>query len=372
MKKSFLNKILLIIFVFLLSLGQLQRVELNNGIAFYFHDVFILLFLITRFFTKKINIKKYWNHPLIKFSFLWIFLGWCFAIFKNNFNPLAILYTLRLLAYFVFSINIKDFIEEDKELKTDNKNFYLFFSKLILFFGFLQYFLLPDLRFLSLAGWDDHYYRLVSTIYDPGFTGLIFVFAIAYYLSFEKRGKKDWLFLIAFMIALLLTYARSAYVALIAVLLTFFWQKKEKRKMIIVILIAFLAALPFLPKKSGGEGVNLTRTFSVTARLEHDRDILANLDNVGLVIGHGFFNPVDNSPSNHSHFADSWPVFMISNLGILGSLIFLYLLIKELFKLQKAKETLKLALILALLTHSFFNNNLSQSFIVLSFLGFYL
>jgi len=50
----------------------------------------------------------------------------------------------------------------------------------------------------------------------------------------------------------------------------------------------------------------------------------------------------------------------------------LILLIGEVKKKAQRKQNWQLSLLIALLTHSLFNNNLSQAFITLIFWGFYL
>src|SRR3989304_8999963 len=71
------------------------------------------------------------------------------------------LYLLRFLAYSLL-LNIKI-----------DRKYLLFFSSAIAVFGLAQYILIPDTRFLAVLNWDDHYYRLLSTLLDPNFTGII-------------------------------------------------------------------------------------------------------------------------------------------------------------------------------------------------------
>ena len=360
MKNSFLHKLFLIIFVFLISLGQLQRIELDSGIAFYFHDFLIVLYLVwqRKIILKKLKKNKIFSKKINLFIFAWIILGWLLALFNKNLNPKAFLYSLRLITYIVFTFVFK------QNQKNSTKS-YLLISKIILILGFLQYFLLPDLRFLFYSGWDDHYYRLTSTILDPAFTGLIFVFALIHSI----KNKNYWLLL--FTVGTLLSYSRASYLALlISVFITLLMEKKN-RKFLLFFVATFIVSIPFLPKKSGGEGVNLSRTYSVESRFQHDYQILETMKTTEWIFGRGLFNPNDQT-ANHANFADSWPVFIISNLGIGGLLIFLTILTKEIKKLIKEKETEKLALLTALLSHGLFNNDFSQSFVNLIFLGFYL
>ena len=360
MKNTFWNKLFLIIFVFLLSLGQLQRIELSSGIAFYFHDLLIFIYLVfqQKIIIKKLKKNKIFSKKINLIFFIWIILGWTVAIFTKNLDFKAFLYFARLIVYLLFAVTFKENYKNEKRI-------YLLISKLILVIGFLQYFLLPDLRFIFYSGWDDHYYRLTSTILDPAFTAIIFVFAIINLI----KNKNPWIIL--FSIGLLLTYSRAGYLSLIASLLLIFLIEKKNRKTMLTLLIVFMISIPFLPNESGGEGVNLARTYSIESRFQHDQEIIKSLKPVELILGKGLFSPNDQAES-HANFADSWIVFLISNIGIGGLIILLTLFTREINKLIKNKESEKLALITALVTHGLFNNDLTQSFVNILFLGFYL
>jgi hypothetical protein len=364
-------KFFLIALVFLLSLGQLQRIQLTNSIAFYLHDLLIIGFLLKELFTaivqrKKIieylkKIKIFQKKILLVFLIM-VFLSWMITFVEGRFDFKAILYLARLISYVVFVFLVQ------KKLK--NKSWlWRLVSFNILLVGFLQYLFLPDLRFLIYEGYDDHFYRLVSTIMDPAFTGLIFVFNLNYYLWQKKR---NWALIALFATGLLLTYSRSSYLAfLLSSLFLFFSDRNSAKKAILSILICFFISLPFLPKQSGGDGVDLLRTSSTVARISNDQEILKEIKGVEWLFGKGLFIPSQNRQTTlniptHSHFADNLFVFIISNLGIIGS-ITLIILIWETLKLGKKQNAV---LLISLITNAMFNNNLTQSFVVLIFLGF--
>lgn len=365
-------KIFVIILVFLLSLGQLQRIQINNQLAFYLHDCLIVLFLLLEFFAsiisrKKIieklkKIKKFRNKILL-LLFLLIFISWILSFSLGQFDLRAILYLARFLSYLIFVYIL--------QIKLENKSWlWRLVSLNLLLLGFVQYLFLPDLRFLIYEGYDDHFYRLTSTILDPAFTGLIFVFNLNYYLW---QKKKNWLLISLFVLGLLLTYSRSSYLAfLISSLVLIFYQTRKSQKTIIGLLVVFLICLPFLPKKSGGDGVNLLRSSSVQARISNDQEILQEMDLKDWLIGNGLFVPAQNRNTNeripsHSHFADNLLVFLLSNLGIFGTGLLIILLLQTI-DLKKAKST---TLITSLISNAMFNNSLTQSFVVLIFLGFF-
>ncbi len=367
-------KYYLIALIFLLSLGQLQRIQISNNLAFYLHDLLIIGFVCKEFWSKNFllkkiieKVKKIIKKPkkIILLFLFNILLAWSIACLENNFDFRAILYLARLIIYLLFVLLLQN--------KLQNKSWlWRLISFNILVLGFLQYFFLPDLRFLIYEGYDDHFYRLTSTILDPAFTGLIFVFNLNYYLW---QKKKNYLLIILFMLGLCLTYSRASYLAfLLSNLLMFFFTQKNSKKIILIFSILFCFILPFLPKKSGGDGVNLLRTISIEKRISNDQEILKNMTGKQWLFGQGLFMPAKNRAVNenipsHSHFADNFLVWSLSNLGLVGSLLFACLLINFILKQQSPWQKI---LTLSLLSHAMFNNNFTQSFVVLLFLGFYL
>lgn len=364
-------KFFLVALIFLLSLGQLQRIQLTNNIALYLHDLLIVVFLSKELFSvilqrKKIIEKlkkiKFFQKKILLALISTIFVSWILAFTRGKFDSRAILYLARLISYIVFVFLLQ------KKLK-DKSWLWRLVSFNILLLGFVQYLFLPDLRFMIYDGYDDHFYRLVSTILDPAFTGLIFVFNLNYYLW---QKKKNYLLITAFLIGLLLTYSRSSYLAFVVSSLIIFLLKKPSRKFIFLILTFFLISLPFLPKQSGGDGVNLLRTTSAQARINNDQKILQNMHGLEWLFGQGLLIPIQKESNNnipiHSHFADNLFVFLISNVGIIGSILILIAIWQNL----KNSKRENLVLVSSLLSHALFNNNLTQSFVVLIFLGFYL
>lgn len=134
--------------------------------------------------------------------------------------------------------------------------------------------------------------------------------------------------------------------------------------------------MPFLPKKNGGDGVNLLRTLSAQKRISNDQEILQNLKGVQWLIGQGLLIPARNRSvskiiPSHSHFADNLLVFLLSNIGLIGTSTLLILALKCLAK-NNGENKNKIILLTSLISHGMFNNNFTQSFVVLIFLGFYL
>ena len=218
-----------------------------------------------------------------------------------------------------------------------------FFSfSLFLTFGLFQYFFLPDLRFFKLLGFDDHYYRLTAGLLDPNFTGAIFA-SLPFFFLFTKR----YLPLFFSLVALSLTFSRASYLSFFLSLLAYaFYFKKYKT----LLLIALLTFAIYLAPKPFGEGVNLTRTFSILSRLESWQTGLQLFAQKPL-LGWGYNTLTDLNGKRIS--IDNSFIYLLATSGLLGFLSFLNLL-RVAFKNTSPVNRL---VILSLLLHSLFNNS---------------
>jgi len=192
-----LRKILLWTFVGLLALGQFQRIELGGnfkGINIYLHDIFIFFWLIRFVFVEKLSLtfgKFSLKKTISKYKIESIFTGITITgIILNvliNQDLISLLYLLRLGSYILFCLSLKQLVT--KKLITRSELRFKFFGAgiIILFLGFGQLITINDTRFLAILGWDDHLNRLISTIFDPGFTGIILVISLMYFYSLPTQ-----------------------------------------------------------------------------------------------------------------------------------------------------------------------------------------
>ena len=175
---------LILVILLTLSLGQLQRVTMSPTVAFYLHDLLILgwlfvhqsqFFSFFRHFQLRSIIKKWWLEVLFVG---WVVMGMLLA--PPDLAPW--LYLIRLTVYILFLISLRlTFQKKPMALRMLVTTLGL----LYVWFGLIQYAFLPDTRFLFNLGWDDHYYRLMSTLLDPNFAGMIFVLTFAYIYSLK-------------------------------------------------------------------------------------------------------------------------------------------------------------------------------------------
>lgn len=362
---------LLVILILSLPFGQLTRITvLRPEIHFYLHDLVVALMLIVRLV--KGNFKKIFKNELIKpifaFSLLALFsLLVNFSRFQTDQLLVAFLYLLRwtgyALVYFIFA----EFVKNHPKKK---KMFYKLLIYMVLslaVFGLIQYLFYPDFRAFEAYNWDPHYYRLVSTLFDPGFTGMILVLGlILLVVRFWKEidnfkiNTTKLLFLIIY-VALALSYSRSSFLAYFVGFLLISWQKKAWRFFAILCLLGVITI--FLLPRPGGEGVRLERTTSIQVRLENwQRGIEIFKENPVFGVGFNTLRYVQRDYSflgdwQESHAAaglDSSLLFVLVTTGLVGFFAFVRLL-KNIY--AKGSLVIKASLA-ALVIHSLFNNTL--------------
>src|SRR3989339_437452 len=249
-------------------------------------------------------------------------------------SPRPILYLARLAAYFSFYFV---FLVHSPKKYTDYLKLTVF---LFVIFSLVQYFFFPDMRSIKYLGYDDHYFRLIGPLFDPNFTGAI-ISSMSLFL-FAKGWIKPALFL---LIPLGLTFSRASYVSFLFPMLAFAWLRK---KYIVLLFPLLLAIIIFLAPKPFGEGVNLTRTFSIVSRIESSKQGI-NLFLQRPIFGWGYNTLVSGEVRIG---IDNSFIFLLSTTGIFGLGSLLYFLKAS---LQNRSLALKLALT-SLIIHSFFNN----------------
>ncbi len=134
--------------------------------------------------------------------------------------------------------------------------------------GFVQLVIFPDFSFMAPAGWDPHVGRLLSTWFDPnflaGWLALLITVALAIALALPWSRARWWWAAIATMtLAVVLTFSRSGYLALIAG--TGFVTLMRSRAIFFLGLLAAIAMIFFVPRVQ--ERVVGIRTVDETAQL---------------------------------------------------------------------------------------------------------
>jgi O-antigen ligase len=380
-KKQKIGEILIFSFLVAFPFGRLLAFEFP---LFGFRVSFLILDLIAFFgFASLIfsgKIKSYFSSSnflifLTPFSFSFIF---GFFLFQTKEVLIGFFYLLRLISYLGFSIFLADFFKKEKRKRIILENsliLILFFS---LLFGFVQYFLYPDLTSLKFLGWDDHLFRMTGTFLDPGFTGIIFVFGFLFsFINYKFEKSKKFIFLaLLFLIGISLTFSRASYLALITAIFYLSFALKEFKPKFFLLILLFIFILFLIPKPKG-EGVNLARLYSIFDRFENYQETIQIFSH-SPVFGVGFNNLClakkiylqNQDVFSHScGGSDSSILLVLASLGVFGFLILFYLSLNLWKMLEKDKLSLAIkASILALLIHSQFNASLFYPW-VLGFLA---
>jgi O-antigen ligase len=335
---------LLILLIISLPLGHLTRFEAGNGVALYPQDLLagvMLLWAAVRRLRGR-RIKPELLQPILIFTAACL-LSLIFAAASHTLLQLAVgkLYLLRWLVYAGIYFFALDFRSSGKEIIIFNRQYgireALLLSGLALtVFGLAQYLLVPDLTQLKWLGWDDHFYRLVGTLLDPGFTGVMLILTL--FLGLEvKLGKLVKFLAVGLpLVALPLTYSRASYLALFATGSVYLLAKK-KAKIALGAGAIFLLALLLLPRP-GGEGVNLTRLYSITSRLESwSNALVIAYDHPLFGVG---FNLLRYAQKDYGWLDEDWQtshggagiensyLFVLATTGIVGLAVYLNLLVR--------------------------------------------
>jgi O-antigen ligase len=241
-------------------------------------------------------------------------------------------------------------------------------------FGLLQYFFLPDTRFLENYGWDPHYYRVIGTFLDPGFLGLILVLSliilvIKIWQKNQDRKKLIGAGLIIYL-ALALTYSRASYLAYSLTVIAAAWWKRSIKLFLFIFIIGAMTL--FLLPRPGGEGVRLERQSTISARiLNWQQSIEIVQKNWLFGVGFNAYRYVQDEELKVSHAgagADSSLLFVLATTGILGLGAYSWLWVKALFlsfkNIKKRENQIALVSILVVLLHSIFANSLFYPWIM--------
>ena len=260
------------------------------------------------------------------------------------------LYLLRWIIYSVIFIALGSKIQI-------NKLRVLGLGTVIL--GILQYILYPDIRWLAIADWDPHYYRVVSTFLDPGFTGIIIVFTIILFTlkPVHNRILNLLIWFVSYII-LALTYSRASYLAFLAAFAWISWHKKSWKLFLGIIMLSIVTVY-LLPRSPDGEGVKLERTSTILARIDNWKKAFSIFIH-NPITGVGFntyrYAQGIDLKSHSGAGADSSLLFVAATTGIFGLAAYLWYL-KHLYTLNPDAYTLQ-ATMVAVLTHSLFLNSL--------------
>lgn len=387
--RTTVKQFLLFWLIFSLVLGQLLRIEPRPGIVLYPHDLLLLglwVLVISEASARQSLMVRLRSLP----SLIWLSLAWFFfmtmkiAWREGEFFPLIFLTRLS----FYWSSLLLILVEIRRDSAKWLRFSYLLAAPLFAGLALIIYFCLPDSRFLSVLGWDDHYYRLIGTLLDPNFSGLILVgswlawWQAHFTIPIEQWAPSRYLTYLGgtsiMALALALTFSRASYLAgALAFGLLFihfgrqlgqaYHEKMRSKFKPFLLLLTFplvVGASLWLAPKPGGEGVNLFRTATWESRQDHDQAWVKN-ESGESVQSDDYSQPRKPvQPDNHARIANNFIVLAWVWGGWVGVGLILATLGVLLSQLYQRKPVLAFYT-LALLAHAQFNASLSEPFVIL-------
>ena len=333
--------ILLNLLIFSLPLGVVFRITPIQNVSFYLHDILAGLIFMLVLFEFTVRRKKIREKKLFIMISLFLLVGFISLLINMRHLTfqtflISFAYSLRYAAYasiiFAFQFLNKEF-KESINIKLIAAG--VIFTAV----GFIQYFYYPNLRNLYYLGWDEHLYRLFSTSLDPNFAGAFFVLFILLLTENVIRGLKNRANLIFFsilwistLIAILLTYSRSAFIMLVISMVVLLSIHKMYR--VLLLLVVLFLSLLFIFSNRNIEGLNPLRIASVEARVDSAREALEIFSKNPIIgvgfnayryaqVRYGFRTEQGSAVSNADAGTDNSYLFVLATTGIVGFLIFL-------------------------------------------------
>lgn len=371
----------LLIFLFVaFSLGQVARVQITPSIAITGLDIFVTVFV--GILTSVLVLKKSFSlSPVWKSYILFVVFAAVSLLLNIFFLPqsqaiAAFLYLLRFVIYGLLFFIVYSFTKQQKNIL----QIFMTISGIVMVaFGYLQFFYYPALRNLFYAGWDEHFYRMFGTFLDPNFLGLFFVGYIIFLLFLYYQTKNTTakiayvIFSLATILALFLTYSRTALLALVIGIGAFLLLSNHKKIFFILLTVILIGAGGLFVVTSGrSEGTNMLRVASSEARLGNMKDAITIWQD-DYLFGIGF-DAYRYAQYRHGIYQTGWEeghggagadnsfLFVLATTGIVGLAGYLYFIFQHIVQLKKTRHqfsaALGIATLLALSIGSFFINGL--------------
>lgn len=380
--------LLFTILILLIPFGVILRFSVFPNVYIYPIDlvaiVIFIIYLVSLIKNKKIEHEKIF-YPLLGFLGIGLF-----SLFLDLRYLSISQFLVALLYLFRFTVYASLIWSVAKIAKDKNLNIKLLASgSLFVVFAYIQYFYYNNLRNLYYLGWDDHLYRLFSTFLDPNFAGvfLVLIFILVTGLSidfYKKKNTRIFLLLLllgmATLVAILLTYSRSAFIMLLVGLVVLLLLNKYVKQLLLMLVVVIVLYFSFANLKI--EGLNPLRLASSEARLVSARQA-TNIFSKNPVFGVGFNSyrytqvrygtrtPNGIASSNADAGTDNSYLFVLATTGVVGFVFFakfLFEIVNSLLKVYKKNKSVFAAIALssfvAILADSFFINSLFYIFII--------
>lgn len=371
---------LLLFFLWSVVLGQLARIPIG-GIegGVYLSEVILAVmvasWLTWRFFSAEgfqlslVDAVVFFFASIACISLIWAF-SW------TSFSNIIVggFYLARLLLYLSLFRITQDVIQAQPQRATTLWK--TMFAAVFVFalIGIAQFAIFPDFSKYVQHGWDPHYYRVLSTFFDPNYAGLLLSFGLL--AGLYKLYQKPTLSLVAFLTvvaaAFVLTFSRSSYFAFICGL-TVFSVWKDKRLLILfglLGLIVFLTVPRVQSRVIGAFTIDETAqlrldNYQQTFKIIHDHWLLGVGFNTyrSAQSEYGIFRDERGVSSEGGHAgggADNSFLFTWATMGIIGLVTLLIMLgVFTWYALvHHASTAVTLGFLVAMVVHTQFVNSL--------------
>ncbi len=349
--------------------GQFVRIELFNKIVNgYGQEFFIAAYVLYSFYTYRfipfVSLVKRKSVLFIFFTFVFSFL-FSFSQFSVVENSISFLFPLRIALYLCFGVYLYYSVKQKKDTSVFIRSLLYTTSIILLITTAIQYVFFTNLWGLYSAGWDPHAHRTYVTFLDVYVAAAIFGSFFFYWIQ-----KRKWIFVALFLLALILSFSRSAYLALIFSVFVALFPKKKWREFIVI--LNFFVILVLLVPKPFGEGVHLFRTASISSRIRDYTNAVSLWKNKPI-LGYGYNRirfakektgviRIDDTSHAASSFHSSYAIILVS-MGLLGLIFFVFLL----FDMMKSFPGIR-SILIFLSIMSFFDNVLLHVLVILPFI----
>ncbi len=358
------NKIYLALvsFTFIVyTFGQL--LSIFTSISFLrLHLLDLSVLLVSFFFI--LNQKEF-TFRLKSVFFVFLF-SYLFSFLYLGFHIESLLYFLRFFIYLVFVESLIFYIGKNELLRERMVKIIYISGFVIGLIGLIQYTFLPDLRYLRMIGWDEHYFRLTLPFFDPAYTGIILVINLFFSLNIKKLVLRNFLVLF-YLVGIAATFSRSSYLSLLVGFLYLAFRFVKKKYLIAIVFFAVF--LIFALPKPGGEGVNLLRINSVLAKAINYNEAFEIIKKYP-VFGVGYNNLCfvrDNIfiLGNSCFGLDNSFLFIIATTGIIGFFVYIYYLNNIYKNIDVTRMgVITKTLFLVVFVHSLFTNTLFYPWVI--------
>lgn len=363
--------------IFAISAGQLIKIPIAASAGPILLDITVLILCVVGIFKSRLKLK---TPPLfIKAGLIFTFI--CIAslaftpLHLNNLEYIASFsYILRFFCYLFLGWLLYSNIFPGINKSINQILIYSGFILAVL--GILQFFFYPNLIFLTINGWDPHYFRTVSTFLDPNFLGgYLSLILLILMVHQQDPIPSKWriLFFLIIYFALVTSFSRGGILVLIVSFsMLAILQRSFKIALLTAVLAIGFGVVFFGYQQQIANPRHIDREQSAEYRLGTWQQGLKMFQQ-SPILGIGFnsypygireYNlaNTDFVHSRGSSSNDSSLVHVAATTGIIGLIAYLFFLLTIFLS---GKKPLVMAGLAGILVQSFFSNTLFYPFLLM-------